>query len=78
MDNLGLTLDYIPIYTILQAEIAKDMILIKNVIKSFFSPLLSIEFTLKIESEHFSLTFYKPIPQQNKKASTHLEFGFYL
>lgn len=36
MDNLGLTLDDIPFHTILQAEIAKDMILIKNIIKYFF------------------------------------------
>lgn len=53
------------------------MILLKNVIKYFFS-FLSIEYTLKIDSEHFSLTFYKPVPQQNEKASSHVEFGFHL
>lgn len=75
MDNLGLTLDDIPFYRILQAEIAKDMILIKKLLNTFFS-FLPIEYALKIE--HFSLTFYKPIPQQNKKALSHVEFGFHL
>lgn len=77
MDNLGLTLDDIPIYTILQAEIAEDMILIKMLLNPFLC-FLSIEYTLKMESHHFSLTFYKPIRQQNKKASSDVEFGFYL
>lgn len=76
MDNLGLTLDDISFYRILQAEIAKDMILIENVIKYIFF-FLSIEYTLKMESEHCSLTFYKPISQQNKKVSSHVEFGFH-
>lgn len=37
MDNLGLTLDDIPIYTILQAEIAEDMILIKMLLNPFYA-----------------------------------------
>lgn len=49
----------------------KDMLLIKNVINISFFSFLSTEYTLTLDSKHFSLTFYKPIPQQNIKASSH-------
>ena len=48
------------------------MLLIKNVINISFFSFLTIEYTLRLDSEHFILTFYKPTPQQNIKASLHV------
>lgn len=78
MDNLGLTLDAIPFSRILQAEIAKQRCDFNKKCYKILFYLFSIEYMLKIESELFSLIFYKPIPQQNKKAGSHVEFSFHL